>query len=305
MALCEQVEDPKLAKGLVRREVVRLYTPGTLIDSEFLPSSESNVLAAVAHPPPRPGSGDVRSCPSDWLHLMSLPGNIGSVNIMAPSTDRSFGRTHTDSNRRNCYIPRASYRRSGAGSPNLTGLRCCAQAAFWFDLDQGRTRLQEQFHVHSLEAFGCHRLSVAIQAGAAVLRYIRETQPSAPLDHIRQIRVRHARDAMHLDAVTIRNLELVKPAGRMDESAGSSPHTLLGVLDRTVTAMGSRLLREWLLRPLVTCAAIEARLTAVDELKTQLDARVHFGRPCEPCRISRASAAAFRLAWPIHGTCWR
>ena len=157
----------------------------------------------------------------------------------------------------------------------LTGLRCCTQPAIWFDLDQGRIMLQEQFHVHSLEAFGCHTLPLGIQAGAAVLRYIRETQPSASLDHIRQIRVRHPDDAMHLDSVTIRNLELVRPAGRVDESTGSSTHTLLGVLDRTVTAMGSRLLREWLLRPLVTCASIEARLTAVDELRTQLDTRVH------------------------------
>ena len=157
----------------------------------------------------------------------------------------------------------------------LSGLRCCAQPAGWFDLDQARIRLQEQFHVHSLEAFDCHTLPLGIQAGAAVLRYIRETQPSSSLDHIRHIRARHPHDAMHLDAVTIRTLELVKPAGRGDQSAAACPHTLLEVLDRTVTAMGSRLLREWLLRPLVNCVSIEARLTAVDELRTQLDARVH------------------------------
>ena len=79
---------------------------------------------------------------------------------------------------------------------------------------------------------------------------------------------------MHLDSVTIRNLELVRPAGRAEQSSNQSTYTLLGVLDRTVTAMGSRLLREWLLRPLVNSAAIEARLTAVDELKRQIDARV-------------------------------
>ena len=79
---------------------------------------------------------------------------------------------------------------------------------------------------------------------------------------------------MHLDSVTIRNLELIRPAGRTEESSNQSVYTLLGVLDRTVTAMGSRLLREWLLRPLVNSAAIEARLTAVDELKQLIDARV-------------------------------
>ncbi|MGZ9132957.1 MAG: DNA mismatch repair protein MutS, partial [Nitrospira sp.] len=165
------------------------------------------------------------------------------------------------------------------------------QPAAWFDLDQGRTRLQEHFHVHSLESFGCHTLHLGIQAGAAVLRYVRETQPSASLNHIRQIRVRYPDDAMHLDSVTIRNLELVRAAGRSDESPGASAHTLLGVLDRTVTAMGGRLLREWLLRPLVTCASIEARLTAVDELRTQLDARVHLRSALRPVQdISRLSS---------------
>lgn len=170
----------------------------------------------------------------------------------------------------------------------LTGLRCCAQPAAWFDLDAGRLRLQEHFRVHSLDAFGCHNLTLGIQAGAAVLRYARETQPTASLDHIRQIRVRHQHDAMHLDSVTIRNLELVRSTSRTDESSGQSSTTLLGVLDRTVTAMGSRLLREWLLRPLITCAPIEARLTAVEEFHTHLDTRVRLRSALRPVQdISR------------------
>ena len=274
VALCEQVEDPKLAKGLVRREVVRLYTPGTLIDSEFLPSSESNVLAAVSTRLRSVGTGHKELS----FGLASLDVSTGECWISEFQGTQAQTALLDELARlepKELLFAEGLSPEEQSWTTELSGSRCCAQPAIWFDLDQGRIRLQEQFRVHSLEAFGCHTLHLGIQAGAAVLRYVRETQPSASLDHIRQIRVRHPHDAMHLDAVTIRNLELVRPAGRLDESRGPSPHTLLGVLDRTVTAMGSRLLREWLLRPLVTCAPIEARLTAVDELKTQLDHRVH------------------------------
>lgn len=274
VALCEQVEDPKLAKGLVRREVVRLYTPGTLIDSEFLPSNESNILAAVATRLHTPRTG--RKELSFGLATLDVStGDYWVSEFHGPQAQTTLLDELTRLDPKELLYAEGGGQEEKAWMAEPNGLRCCAQPAIWFDLDQGRVRLQEQFHVHSLEAFGCHGLPLAIQAGAAVLRYIRETQPSASLNHIRHIRVRHPHDEMHLDAVTIRNLELVKTAGRTDESTGTSAHTLLGVLDRTVTAMGSRLLREWLLRPLVSRAAIDARLTAVNELKTQLDARVH------------------------------
>ncbi len=290
VALCEQVEDPKLAKGLVRREVVRLYTPGSLIDSEFLPSSESNVLAAVATRLRFGGTNRKELS----LGLATLDVSTGEYWI-SEFDGAQAQTTLLDELAR--LEPRELLIAEGLSSEEkrwmdeLTGPRFCTQPAAWFDLTQGRIRLQEQFHVHSLESFGCHALHLGIQAGAAVLRYVRETQPSASLNHIRQIRVRYPDDAMHLDSVTIRNLELVKPAGRLDESSGASAHTLLGVLDCTVTAMGSRLLREWLLRPLVTCSSIDARLTAVDELKTQLDARVHLRSALRPVQdISRLSS---------------
>ncbi len=274
VALCEQVEDPKLAKGLVRREVVRLYTPGTLIDSEFLPSSDSNVLAAVAIRIRSLGGGR-RELSFGLAALDVSTGEYWVSEYHGASSQTALLDELTRLEPKELLFTDGLLPEERRWMADLTGVRCCAQPASWFDLDQGRIMLQEQFHVHSLEAFGCHTLILAIQAGAAVLRYIRGTQPSASLEHIRQIRVRHPDDAMHLDAVTIRNLELVKPSGRVDESSGSSSHTLLGVLDRTVTAMGSRLLREWLLRPLISCEAIEARHTAVDELITQLNARVH------------------------------
>ena len=273
VALCEQVEDPKLAKGLVRREVVRLYTPGTLIDSEFLPSTESNVLAAVASRFRTVGP-DRKEYSFGLATIEVSTGEYWLCEFHGPLAQAALLDELARLDPKELLYAEGSTTEEQPWVNEVTGPRCCAQPATWFELETGRTRLQEHFHVHSLEAFGCHTLTLGIQAGAAVLRYVRETQPSASLDHIRQVRVRHPHDAMHLDSVTIRNLELVKPAGRTDESSSHSTSTLLGVLDRTVTAMGSRLLREWLLRPLVTCAPIDARLAAVDELKQQIDTRV-------------------------------
>ena len=273
VALCEQVEDPKLSKGLVRREVVRLYTPGTLIDSEFLPAGESNLLAAVATCRRTAGHGG-RDLSIGMSALDVSTGDYWVAEFHGAQAQMALLDELTKLEPKELLYAEGL---PGAHSwlTDLCGLRCCAQPASWFDLEQGRTKLQEQFHVHSLAAFGCHTLTLGIQAAAAVLRYVRETQPSAPLDHLRQIRVRHPGDAMHLDSATIRNLELVKSVGRLeDPTSSASNHTLLSVLDRTVTPMGGRLLREWLLRPLITCAAINARLTAVEQLKTQLDTRV-------------------------------
>jgi len=274
VALCEQVEDPKLAKGLVRRDVVRLYTPGTLIDSEFLPTAESNVLAAVAVSWRSAGSG--RQELSFGLAMLELStGDYWISEFHGAQAQASLLDELTRLEPKELLFAEGLAPEALQWMEYVIGLRCCAQPNAWFDLQEGRSRLQAQFHIHSLDAFGCQGLSLGIQAGAAVLRYVRETQPTASLDHIRQVRVRHRDDTMHLDAATIRNLELVRPATRADEFSGHRSCTLLGVIDRTVTPMGSRLLRDWLLRPLVACAAINARHEAVDEFKNQLDARMH------------------------------
>jgi DNA mismatch repair protein MutS len=273
VALCDQVEDSKLAKGLVRREVVRLYTPGTLIDSEFLPASESSLLAAVSI-----------SLRSDGTGRTDL--SFGLATIEVSTGDYWISEFHgTDAQNalldelarlepKELLFSDQQVQYGESWISGVAGTRCCLKPSSWFDLEDGRMRLQQQFHVNSLEAFGCHTFPLGIRAAAAVLRYVRETQPSASLDHIRQLRIRHSQDAMHLDSATIHNLELVRPSGRAGDTSGNSTSTLMGVLDRTVTAMGTRLLREWLLRPLLTGAAIEARLSAVDECKSQLDARV-------------------------------
>jgi len=271
VALCEQVEDPKLAKGLVRREVVRLYTPGTLIDTEFLSPGESHFLAAVAF--------------SDATILSAKAQSVIGLACLDVSTGE-FWATEFQGAQAEVQLmdelarlePRElllSDSRTNAGSclTRLRGARLCAQPATSFNPKDAAQLLQTQFAVHSLDGFGCRGLTVGIGAAGAVLRYVRDTQPTASLSHLRRIHTRWSGDAMHLDSATIRNLELVRPL-EAGERLGRDQQTVLSVLDRTATAMGSRLLREWLIRPLLDRGAIHARLDAVGELKDRIQQRV-------------------------------
>ena len=171
----------------------------------------------------------------------------------------------------------------------LGGTMLCARPPAAFDKGEATTLLHTHFGVQSLEGFGCHGLTAGLGAAGAVWRYFRETQPTASLNHVRRVQRRWGSEAMHLDGATIRNLELVRPLGCGE---GRQVGTLLSVLDRTSTAMGGRLLRAWLLRPLLDCRAIQARLDAVAELKDCLSQRVALGQSCGRSRI-----------WPPHTRC--
>jgi DNA mismatch repair protein MutS len=273
VALCDQVEDPKLAKGLVRREVVRLYTPGTLIDTEFLPATESNFLASVATVEATARASD-RGAQSARLGLAALDLSTGEFWIRefegaGASTDLLDEPSRLE--------PREVLHQAGLPEESLAWLaqlkepRLCSQDPSRFLLTTAERTLREQFGVGSLEAFDCQGLTLGLQAAGAAVRYLRETQPSAALTHVRRLRVRRPGHEMHLDSATIRNLELVRPLGA--EPGQRIQATLLLVLDRTVSVMGSRLLREWILRPLVEPEPIQARLEAVAELLRNLPAR--------------------------------
>jgi len=156
-----------------------------------------------------------------------------------------------------------------AACARVGGARLCPRDPSAFDAREASRLLLEQFRVASLEGFGCKGLTLGVQSAGALVRYLRETRPTASLTHLRGLRVRRAGDHMYLDGSTIRNLELVRPLG---EDRGET--TLLAVLDRTVTAMGGRLLREWILRPLLCVDPILARLAAVEELVQTLETRM-------------------------------
>jgi DNA mismatch repair protein MutS len=272
VALCEQVEDPKLAKGLVRREVVRLYTPGTLIDTEFLSPGESHFLAAVAFSdatvPSAKGQSVIGLACLDvstgefWMtEFQGAQADVQLMDELARLEPREVLYSEAHPNAGSCVT-------------RLRGPHLCAQPAAAFNPKEAAQLLQAQFAVHSLDGFGCRGLTTGIGAAGAVLRYFRETQPTASLAHLRRIHTRWSGDAMHLDSATIRNLELVRPLGAGEPRSGQDQLTVLSVLDRTATAMGSRLLRDWLVRPLLDRGAIHARLEAVGELKDQVQQRV-------------------------------
>jgi len=271
VALCEQVEDPKLAKGLVRREVVRLYTPGTLVDTEFLAPGESHFLASISRATP---SGHSKE--ADLWGLASLDVSTGDFWVMEFHGSGSDQQLLDELAR---LEPRELLHAGNTVAQGLRldqflGSRLCERTPESFDLVEAEKLLRSHFGVQSLDGFGCQGLTAGLSAAGAVWRYFRETQPSAPLDHIRRLQRRWSHESMHLDSATIRNLELVRPIGHPEDRPGRQPSTVLSVLDRTATAMGSRLLREWLVRPLVDRMAIQARLDAVAELKDRIAPRV-------------------------------
>ena len=266
VALCEQVEDPKLAKGLVRREVVRLYTPGTLVDSEFLEPTEASFLAAVA----RGERKDGRSC---W-GLAALDVTTGEFWVMEyegadqPLVDE-LARLQPKE-----VLHRGTDKVAALLGSQLQDVRICECQASWFDRRNALRTLTGHFGVHTLEGFDCQDLTIALEAAGAVWCFFRETQPTATPDHIRRLSRRRNSETMHLDSATIRNLELVRSLSHGGEGSGGRPRTLFSVIDRTGTAMGSRLLREWILRPLINIAALHSRQEAVGELKERITQRV-------------------------------
>ena len=267
VALCEQVEDPKFAKGLVRREVVRVYTPGTLVDTEFLSPTELNYLAAI--------SVDQDLKQSSMIGLACLEMSTGEFWAMEFRGARSVGSVLDELARvdpRELLIPTGLNRQEIGWIDEIKAARLCERPRSSFDQPSSEQLLREHFHVHTLAAFGCQELSIGLGAAGAIFRYLRDTQPTVSPQHIRTLQVRRSGETLHLDGSTIRNLELLKSFGP-EGTTDSKPATLLGVLDQTVTAMGSRLLRQWLVRPLTLCDQIRSRLNAVEELKEHLQVR--------------------------------
>ena len=249
VAICDQVEDPAMAKGIVRREVTGIVTPGTVTQDTILTSAQNNYLAGLC----RVGSAgglamlDV-STGSFWVEESPDVGRLAE-------TLRRFGP-------REVVVPSAQ-----AGDavlkPALSGLSgtVITPCEEWvFQVEVARERLVRQFAVHSLEGFGCEQSPAAVSAAGALLHYVQE-ELRRDVRHVRGLRVNVPSDFMALDEATSVNLDLVP---RRTEDRG--PYTLLGVLDATRTPMGARLLREWILRPLADVGRITRRLDAVESL---------------------------------------
>ncbi|MGB0911237.1 MAG: DNA mismatch repair protein MutS, partial [Nitrospirales bacterium] len=260
VALCEQVEDPKVAKGLVRREVVRLYTPGTLFDSELLPSNEASFLASVACMNPSMLSS--RDSNTHW-GLATLDLSTGEFWIVEyNNTDEQVALIDEllRIEPREIIFPTFLPPETKQMLENLRLSRLVPQDSDWFNAKDNNQLLGQHFQVDDLESLGLAQLTRGIEAAGSLLRYLQSTQPGMDHQHIQKPRIRSSQKEMSLDGVTIRNLELVKP---FSQDRGCP--TLLSVLDKTVTAMAGRLLRQWVIRPLVDKAEIHARLAVIGE----------------------------------------
>jgi DNA mismatch repair protein MutS len=252
VALCEQMEDPRTAKGVVRREVVRLITPGTQLDASALEAAEASYVMALDPGPSALGAA--------WL-------DATTGEFFTAEWDGS-GRFERLRDEIGATGPREILVRAGAELPGWLCDPAQPEGAIprapaedrSFEPERARRELLAHFGVVTLEAFGCEALPRATAAAGAVLRYVRDTQ-KRDLTHVTGLTTRGSADALVIDSVTRRNLELTESL-----SDGGRRGTLLDVLDHTRTAMGARLIREWILRPLVELERIQDRLDAVEAL---------------------------------------
>lgn len=254
-AVCEQVEDPKQAKGLVKREISRIVSRGTVTDDALLDPAASNFLLALCYRERSPGdTGGGNPCGLAWIDISTgrfeasvLPADklgdelarIAPVEILLPD----------DAN----DLP-----------PEWTERRMLTRRPAWaFGHDAATAALTKQFGTQSLDGFGFESGDgPALEAAGAVLDYLNETQ-KASLAHVDRLLPHRVGSRLEIDEATRRSLELTQTLrdGRREGS-------LLGVIDRTVTSMGARLLGDWLANPLTDDTPINARLDAVDELHT-------------------------------------
>jgi DNA mismatch repair protein MutS len=226
VAICEQIGDPATSKGPVDRQVVRIVTPGTLHDEALLDARRDNVLVAVS-----PGHD---SWGLAWLELSS-----GRFNVLEVESEAEMLAELTRLSPAELLVPE-SLTLPDAWSQKRSLRR---QGEWLFDLESATRSLCDQFEVQDLRGFGCAHLTSALVAAGVLIDYARDTQRSR-LPHVTAISVENRDDAVVIDAASRRNLEIDINLG------GSTDNTLASVLDTCTTAMGSRLLKRWLNRPL-------------------------------------------------------
>lgn len=243
VVICEQVGDPATSKGPVERAVSRVLTPGTVTDDAFLNAQQDNLVLAIMHKEPASRFGlaylDIstgRFCVLELENQEALQTELERLHpaeiLVLENLDKNL-------------------------LPVYANVQTRPQ---WdFDLDTATRLLQQHFATHDLSGFGCENMSLALCAAGCLLQYAKETQQSA-LPHIQIIRVERYDDCVILDSITRKNLELTQTI------YGSEENTLAHVLDHTATAMGSRLLRRWLHRPIRQQAILMERQNAIKEL---------------------------------------
>jgi DNA mismatch repair protein MutS len=254
VAVCDQMEDPRFAKNIVKRGVTRVVTPGTVLEDSMLEAKRSNYLVAVV-----PGEGEAPSAFGIAVCDIST-GEFLVTEIAGPD---ALARTAEELARLAPAELLLAEATSGSWGPALTQgqpIPITPLKSEEFPRHSPRDLLLRHFGVASLRGFGCEELPLAIAAAASVLRYLSFSQLSA-LEHVRSLATYSTTDFMGLDATARRNLELTASM-----SEGGRSRSLLSVLDTTCTPMGGRLLRKWLEQPLLDPDRINRRLDSVEEL---------------------------------------
>ncbi len=295
IAICDQMEQPGPGKKIVRREVVRVITPGTATDGAVLDARENNFLAAVAKHP----SGS----PVGLAFVDLSTGEFQATEFSGPRADEDLRDELQLLHPRETLLPRPQQLFDTAKNSLLEGTGGVeSRLEDWiFQYDYASRILREQFGVAELTGFGLDNHHQSLAAAGAIIHYLRENAARSPapgqrsstatqashsaaaaavapamdvsacidaLGHLDRVRYYEQHDALVLDPVSVRNLELINPIFT-EEAGRTGPTTLIAALDVTVTGMGARLLRSWILRPLIDRDAIEARLSAVAHLVQQ------------------------------------
>jgi DNA mismatch repair protein MutS len=256
VAICDQIEDPAVAKGLVKRDVVRVITPGMIVDDEFLDEKSDNYVLSVARD-------------SDAIGLSYLDISTGSFRV---SESRDLQVVVDEALRvspSEVLFPESSKTDplimpviDAMSEKSITFLEDRA-----FEPKRCRSRLIDQFKTLSLEGFGCEHLKAGVQAAGALIFYVRETQKQK-IEHLGGIETYALTHYLIVDDISCRNLEILQ-----NIRTGSKKGTLLGIIDRTITAMGGRQLNRWLRYPLRDADEIRLRHDAVEEIKTHMQIR--------------------------------
>ena len=260
VAVCEQMEDPKTVKGVVKREVIRVITPGTVLNPNLLGEKDNNFFVSLY--PDQNGYG-----------IAVIDISTGDFRV-AEFTDSS-GNSHEDLLKRikneflklepkEILVPKSFLNNFDSKLQTLNSELSAAvnSCEEWvYDYDYAYKTLLEQFKTVSLDGFGCENMPLAISAAGAAIYYFKATQKS-PLTHLYRISLLKSDDFMNLDFSTQRNLELTRRS-----YDGSKEGSLLGLLDLTVTSMGGRRLKDWLLKPLLNADKIKTRHETVGKLK--------------------------------------
>ncbi len=259
VAIIEQLEDPKLAKGLVKRGLVRIVTPGTVIESSLLNEKENNyIMSLTSHFTAQEEQFAAAFCDLSTGELFTMqvhsPSHLLSLMVRFSPTE--------------CLVPE-SLKVNTELMEKIKSYNCFLTSVddYFFKTEKARETIYSHFNITSLHQFGLEEEKQLISAAGALVKYLHDTQKNS-LSHLQNISIRSNETIMLLDSSTIKNLELLK-----NIRDGSSRGTLLSVLEKTVTSSGARLLKRWIKEPLLVKEAIIQRLDAIETLHKNIIAR--------------------------------